>query len=1121
MDTRPCAKCRCASYDARDRRDRVKKRSFGAPSQLAVGCYGASAPVRRDTRSIRAIAFPPRAMSSSSRPSNQPSALSHEQGDEVLRYWLSALRLEEALQVRPQARRVTHSAFVPRLDQPTPGQDYFKVPLDAGSAQFLDKQTPFARAFDGELCGFFETWLDKQYRRSEEESELSHLLCFPVVHLRKGELAGLLRCGVRLRFGNGENKAFQAPTRAERQRGAYPPPPDEVRLSRAAKVEGLWPFFIDTRLLREPLRVSSESIDALFEALRGLRDPSELQMLALLTTTLEWTAAGSASESETLEAQAARLRQSIVAERGELEAWLARLTAAVRRVLEQGNSGAQVYAVGIVVDGTQAKITWHLQREINALLEGADGASWRVGSPLGAYLTGRAELAGESPQRALFPGPSLTANQRAAAERFWGSATTAVQGPPGTGKTSLILHLCAEAIVRQVEPMIDGGRMGGALFLIASSNNRAVDNVIEPLSSGDHELPLALRAGSRQICEQQLASGLRRTLAWLKRAESVGMGERLGQLARVKEQFKARRAELDLVLEPRRRALERCAERARLKRELDALTPPIEPDSSSGASGLAGVSAADSRAIMAALIPLEKRLRALSKLCEAAPGPAALQALVRHLKRTETKDLPPLLQALETAHLRIDLPELPPRFKGQLSAEQQMERWEDATEQFLSRLDELRAGFERSKSIAQQAEQRRALCAKLEALGPEDRASVPATPNHEAESRALFDAAVAAREAWAAQHAVELTKAVSAALRLVEQERSLRSLFRNDPESARWLCRLFNIWGSTLLSLGNCFPADSGSVAHLVIDEAGQCHPAHAVSALLRAESALIIGDVHQLAPVIELGADDEARLVRAQGFDAIASLLAPYRVHENAYVSTQSLADRAVAERLLLVDHFRCQPEIIALSDALCSYGLTVHTARQSQVERAAYLAHPVALVDLRGEQAPLAGSWCNELELRETLALIESLLDHGMHASEIAVITPYRGQLERLRRGFAERRIPVEYSAELSEAGTAMNERAGVALGTVHRFQGGERSIVLFSSVVTRVASLPFLNVRPNLLNVAISRAKHHFICLGHAAVLAHGQRTRLLTASARPLLPTAYGRGTQSALFEASIS
>ena len=1031
----------------------------------------------------------------------------------MLRYWLAALRLEEALSVRPQARRTTHAVSLPRLEQPTPGQDYFKLPLDAALAELLAKQTPLKRAFDGELCGFFETWLDGQYRRSGEEGELSHLLCFPVLHLAKGELAGLVRCGLRLRFASGENKLFQVPTRAERQRKVYPLPPDEARLTRAPKAESAWPFFIDTRLLRQPLCVPGENIDALFEALRSLNDPSERDMLALLGTTLELSATRSVLPPESVEARAARLKASVAAESCELDAWLARLTSAVRRLLDQSSSRAQVYAVGIVVDGTQAKTTWHLQRELNALLDAEGGARWKVESPLGAYLTGRAQATGEAPQRALFPGPGLTASQRAAAEHFWGSKLSAVQGPPGTGKTSLILHLCAEATVRQVESMVDGGRMGSALFLIASSNNRAVDNVIEPLSRAD--LPLALRAGSRQACEQQLTAGLRQSLAWLKRAEGAGMGERMGRLTHANEQFRSLRAQLDLVYAPRRQALLRVTERARLKRELERFSTEEPEAKAADTLNLAGVSAAQGKAILVALIPLEKRLQALSKLCEVAAGHAPLSALNRHFKRSKKHEFVAFEQALQSAGLSLALP-LPPAPLVSAGAEQQMERWEEASELSLSLLGALRASIERASLCVQQAEQRQRLSAELEALGAETE-PLPETAEHEPESRALFAAAVAVREAWAAQHATELSRALSTALRTVEQERSLRPLFRNEPDAARWLCRLFNIWGSTLLSLGNCFPSDEASIARLVIDEAGQCHPAHAVSALLRAGSALVIGDVHQLAPVIELGADDEARLLRTCKLESLAAKLIPYRVHADAHVSTQSIADRAVAQRLALVDHFRCQPEIIALSDALCRYGLTVHTAREDRAAHAAYLSHPVALVDLRGEQSPLAGSWCNELELGETLALVESLLDHGLSAAEIAVITPYRGQLERLRRSFAERRVPLEYSPELSEGGASGQQRAGVALGTVHRFQGGERSVVLFSSVVTHAASLGFLNARPNLLNVAISRARHHFICLGHAAVLAQGPRTRILTEHAHVLAPTAYGRGTQATLFE----
>ncbi|HEX2876770.1 MAG TPA: AAA domain-containing protein [Polyangiaceae bacterium] len=1044
---------------------------------------------------------------SSSRPQKPIAALSRAQGDDVLRYWLAALRLEEALQARPAARSSASGATVPRLEHPSPGQDYFKLPLDAALAELLAKETQLTRRFDAELCGFFETWLHGQYRHRGDETELSHLLCFPVVHLPRGELAGLLRCGVRLRFGSGDSPPFKAPTRAERQRGSYPAAPDQARLTRVVKPGEAWPYFVDTRLLRQPLGVPTESIDAFFEALRSFELVSGRLMLALLTTLLETVASGSDAASETVSERAEKLKAAVAKEGtkeragpAEIEAWLGRLTAAVRRLLEQASSRARVYPVGIVIDGTQAKTTWHLQRELEALVEGERGR-WKLASPLGAYLTAQALPPGEAPQRALFPGPALSTSQRSAAEVFWGSDLTAVQGPPGTGKTRLILHLCAEALVRQTEALLEGGsRAHTEQLLITSSNNRAVDNVVEPLDAAQG-LPLALRAGSRQSCEEQLLVQLRRTLAWLKRAASEPALERSAHLAREKALFLAQRDAVERLLAPRRRELERAGQRLKLLRELEQCAPAPSEVS------VSGVSLAHRQALLLALTPLEKRLQALSKLTESAPAPLAIRALEAHYKRTTKRALPAFTQALSDAQLALDVP-LPPRLTARADVEEQLEAWEDAAELGLARLGELREMLVRAASSVERTHRAERLRAELEALGSEPKQREGGMEVPEALSRELFARAVTAREAWAAAHAEELVTALTTAVRVVEQERSPRSLFRSEPEAARALCRLFAIWGSTLLSLGNCFPADLGGVARVVIDEAGQCHPAHAVSALLRAEAALVIGDVHQLSPVVELGADDEERLLRSCRLATSADLLLPYRVHADAAVSSQSLADRAVKERGKLTDHFRCQREIIALSDALCAYGLSVHTPHADRSRHAPYLRRPVHLVDLRGEQARLAGSWWNELELAETLALIESLRSGGVQLEEIAVITPYRGQLEQLRRGFLERRIALESSSELAEGeGARLGRRSGVALGTVHRFQGGERSIVLFSSVVTHGSSLAFLNARPNLLNVAISRAQHHFVCLGHAPVLAQGPRSRLLVDGVSTLSTAAY--------------
>jgi len=70
-------------------------------------------------------------------------------------------------------------------------------------------------------------------------------------------------------------------------------------------------------------------------------------------------------------------------------------------------------------------------------------------------------------------------------------------------------------------------------------------------------------------------------------------------------------------------------------------------------------------------------------------------------------------------------------------------------------------------------------------------------------------------------------------------------------------------------------------------------------------------------------------------------------------------------------------------------------------------------------------------------------------------------------------------------SFAGTPGNlER--LIVGTVHRLQGAEAPVVLFSVGATRAASTGFLDEKLNLLNVAVSRAKDSFVVFAHPAIL-----------------------------------
>ena len=130
-----------------------------------------------------------------------------------------------------------------------------------------------------------------------------------------------------------------------------------------------------------------------------------------------------------------------------------------------------------------------------------------------------------------------------------------------------------------------------------------------------------------------------------------------------------------------------------------------------------------------------------------------------------------------------------------------------------------------------------------------------------------------------------------------------------------------------------------------------------------------------------------------------------------------------------------------------------------------------------------------------------MRELLRDGVQAGQIAILTPYRGQLISLRQRLKLEGIPTDDRVEQDLQGQLFDDAppSAVAVGTVHRFQGGERDVVIFSTVVTKERSLAFSNAKVNLVNVAVSRARKHLVVVGHADVLDRGPVTRVLRRAA----------------------
>ncbi len=1014
---------------------------------------------------------------------------------EVLRYWLAALRFEEALTSRPRAHRLRGRPKVD-LAEPRGGQPYFKVGVgprtNADGAGFLTRSEPsLLLDLDAERTAFFARWLRLAYIRERSpfpgwDGDASAVVVgWPTVYFpRTEELAGLFRMRASASWFRADGKRFEPPSWKVRRSGKLPPPPTQLRLEGVVDEEGLLPFSFDTQLLVRTLGITDEEVADLEATLDGAESPSPAQVIATVCDLLE-----------ARDGWAPKLGEVPPAHIDDPDAQFARAVAAMRDRLPP-SKGPAVYPVGLVHDGDQIFATRHLQRELSYLLERRVGSPpWGQKSPLWAYLSGRAPAAGQAPMRGLRAPRALTDDQRMVAERFLGTPLTAAQGPPGTGKTELLLNLGAAALVERMVEVAEGGAMPRDLLLVASTNNRAVDHVLEPLALNPIGPPLGLRVGNLQVLGTVSLETFAAANTWVM---GQGFEPESTRKARLKEALADFRAALKAVddADAPRQAARRHAER---RQRLDSRIAARE-------AALARTGDPEARPPSAPLRDeIDKRLRALGanldRITKAIDrrGPDLLARVMTIWQQTRKRVVKRVDKALAELDEPLELTlDLPPTVAEGADEDEHFDAWQDAIEEARDAIEALKKTLD-DRLLAQECRDALTTLRDERALIPAE--GPPPAGADGATHYALFEAALTARAAWAAVHADPLQAALQTAMEAVSERRTLRRLADDEPGTVDWLMKLFPVWGSTLLSLGNVLPVQPITGLKLVLDEAGQCHPAYAVSGLVRAEQALLIGDVHQLEPVIQLRPEDEGRIRVAAGIRLDKARLGPYRIMEGSGSSAQALADRAVGDRPTLRAHFRCQAPIIALSDALCGYGLSVRTPAPDRPGPPP-LPGPVLLSPVHGAQQRVRGSWHNPAELDVVLRILRGLQRQAVPWGDVAVITPYVGQLEALRDAVRRQRIPVDNVGGSFDEPDLFGD-TGIALGTVHRFQGGERRVVIFSTVVTRGRSLGFLNRRVNLLNVAVSRAREHLVVVGDPDTLRGGAYSKLLVERAAPLL------------------
>ena len=272
------------------------------------------------------------------------------------------------------------------------------------------------------------------------------------------------------------------------------------------------------------------------------------------------------------------------------------------------------------------------------------------------------------------------------------------------------------------------------------------------------------------------------------------------------------------------------------------------------------------------------------------------------------------------------------------------------------------------------------------------------------------------------------------------------------------------------------------SLGWLLVDEAGHAVPQSAVGALMRTQRAVIVGDPLQIEPVVTLPDGFTPKI--CEHFDVDPG------VFNAPEASVQTLADAAgpFAGRLgpanvgvpLLV-HRRCADPMFAISNRVAYDGLMVSGVRERPSPIRDVLGES-RWFDVRSPQSGDGEKWSEE-EGARAVSLLGRLEALG-RAPDLHIITPFRVVQDRLRQR-------VLTSGVLARVGVPGPDRVRWVrdrIGTVHTFQGREAEaviLVLGAPEYWHRRARMWAGGRPNLLNVAASRAKSVLYVIGNRAL------------------------------------
>ena len=288
-------------------------------------------------------------------------------------------------------------------------------------------------------------------------------------------------------------------------------------------------------------------------------------------------------------------------------------------------------------------------------------------------------------------------------------------------------------------------------------------------------------------------------------------------------------------------------------------------------------------------------------------------------------------------------------------------------------------------------------------------------------------------------------------------------------EAWNWINMVIPIISSTFASFSRmCANLETESLGYLFVDEAGQALPQSIVGAIFRSKKVMVVGDPAQIKPVLTLDS-------------SILSMIGKHYGVSNKYLSdsasVQTLVDDISKYGFYKSDdewigiplwvHRRCKNPMFDISNAI-SYG--------GNMVQSTDVLGKALWYDVTGSASDKYvkehGDFIKE-KILDMIKLNPDIIDKSKN-DIVYVISPFRN-------------VAYHLSHKLKEIGFTRysNDGKPTNVGTVHTFQGKEADtvfLVLGCDEKSRgAARWAMSSTNPNIMNVAVTRAKEEFYIIG----------------------------------------